>query len=221
MRSPVLVMVLFTACGRGAPFDDDAVPAQMQNPSPVVSCRTTCSTVPPTLETPFTLSNGVPLHWLTCGGCLRVTIDQDLPSASRSLVALMVKNWIAALQGPNPTAGLCFVIDERPTVGDVMAPRRIHLRALAANTYPPGVTQMTTSRFHQASGELISAEVEVSGADPLRELTYGFGQALGLGTSTDRARSVMISSRGVLDAPGPADEVSLRAMYGPPAWCNP
>lgn len=219
MRSALLVMVLITGCGRGAPLDDDVPPAQVQPPAPVVACRTTCSTVPPGIETPFVLSNGVPLHWLTCGGCLRVTVDRDLPAVSRSQVPLVVKNWTAALQGQSPTSGLCFATDERPTASDMTEARRIHLRALTNGR--PGLTQRTTTNFTATHGEMISAEVEVSGVDPLRELTYGFGLALGLDRSTDRARSVMISSGGVLDAPGPADEKSLRAMYQPPAWCNP
>lgn len=222
MRKGLLFSVgLVVACGRSDPFEDaKPVPPRAEAPAPVNACRTTCTTTPKGLETPIeSAPTGVPLHWLSCEGCLRVTIDRDLPTQSRSRVSLVVKNWTAALQGQRSQPGLCFVIDERPTTRDPDEPRRIHLRAL-----DPGramsTTQLTTTTFHARTGEFISSEVEVAGLDPVRELTYGMGRALGLGSSSDRQRSAMVVTGG-LETPGPADAASLQAMYGPPAWCNP
>lgn len=222
MRHLALLVLLAVSCGRSSALDDDMVPMTPMTQPPVdaPACRSTCRLPPRGTETPFqTTSGGVPLHWLPCAGCVRITIDNDLPVTSVAEVALVVKNWSAALHGQGPNEGLCLRIDERRTTPDPMEPRRIHLRPLtnaSSNTM-----QRTESRYNSATGELLSVEVLVRSLDPQFELTYGLGQALGLASSQDRTRSVMIPSGGGLRAPGPADAASLKAMYGPPPACSP
>lgn len=160
-------------------------------------------------------NEGVPLHWLTCGECLRVTVDRDLPASLAREVSLTVKNWTAASGD-----GLCFRLDERPTTPDPTERNRIHLRNAGADL-PPNVTQLTSLTFTLAAGDLLSADVQVSEAAGRRGLHYGFGQALGLRSSVDRLRSVMIPAGDGLEFPGEADIASLTAMYGRTPWCNP
>jgi hypothetical protein len=213
MRLCVLLVFLLVGCGRSTPFDpagSSTLPPQLLNDA----CVSGCTSAPPAAKTPLTMtSGGRPLHWAHCGRCIEVTLDPELPAEIAAQVPITLAAWADAI-GP----ALCLRmggVAPRPETSDV---RRIHVALLA----PGGTTvTLTTNRFEQSSGRMLQALVEVSKTARVeRTLTYALGQALGLGRSLDTKASALSPELEGLTVPGSDDVATLRAMYGPPAWCT-
>jgi hypothetical protein len=146
------------------------------------------------------------LHWPSCEGCVRLTVDPALRSLG--FVKNVGNTWDTVLGG-----GLCLetAVEEHPMPED--ARQRIHVRFVqGSNT--------VTHRFEVATGVLRNAEITISGGVSGTELTFLMGRALGLDKSPDQINSVMSWPNTQRNAPGDNDQASLRALYGPPeAWC--
>ncbi|MEW5737641.1 MAG: hypothetical protein AB1938_01880 [Myxococcota bacterium] len=213
MRSRVILLVVLCGCGRSALTEDG--PASL--PQPVTTCASTCSTAPREIATPLaTTASGRPLHWLTCGGCVRVTVDAKLPASFLGRAPGLVEAWARA-----GGSTLCLSFDGTPAnAPDEDTLQVIHLAPRLSADQP---AQLTTVSFEQKTGRLRSATIEVSeGFSADRQLIYGLGQALGLSSSRNEAHSAMTPRLDEgLTLPGPDDVTTLRAMYGEEQpWCE-
>lgn len=212
MRSMMLVSLLLCGCGRSDLTDD--VPQRL--PQPVTACESTCAAAPPGVVTPLNDTEGPPLHWLTCAGCVRVTVDEALPAAFVARAPELVRAWADAA-GPT----LCLAFDAAPASPpgeDTL--QQLHL---APRKSAEGPAQITSVTFDVKTGRIRNATVEVSdGVAVDRQLVFGLGQALGLSSSRADERSAMTPRlEHGLTRPGPDDTATLRAMYGDEQpWCE-
>jgi hypothetical protein len=205
--SPLTGLALFfalAACGRTEPVRGLAFSlstADGGTGSDGGVCVSTCTSAPSVVSgTPFqTLSSGVPLHWLSCQGCVRVTVDPEIGD-QLGFCKNVVQIWNVTI-----ARGLCFsTVEIAPA--DPNELHRIHV-----------VKGPDTIVVSNPDGTLQKGLVGLG--TNVTELTRNFGAALGLATSTDPNNSVM-SSNSTLTAPGPFDQNALRALYGAPAWCE-
>lgn len=207
------LLLVLLGCGRSDVVDDTP---PVSTPQPIAVCASTCTSSPPTLDTPMqTTPDGRPLHWATCAGCVRVSFDAQLsPSDALTLLAA-VKDWQRAAG-----ESLCLTLDQRASAPLVESDlQRIHV----ARAEPKGSSMpVTTLVFDAKTGKLRQALVEVGDSLPLdRQLASGMGRALGLATGIDSVVSAVTSRVDGLTRPGPADVNSLQAMYGVKPWCTP
>jgi hypothetical protein len=202
VRRVGLTALLLLACGRTAP-----VRGVYSGPGATTdggaACESSCTTSPPDIRTPLaTAASGAPLHWLTCEGCIRVTVDPTVGS-NLGFLGFLLNEWDITSAG-----GLCL---SKPELAAAPAPaetQRIH--------FVPGSTPRTTL-IHDEGGTIRQATVVLTGTT-VEQLTE-IGHALGLAENRDAAQSVM-STATTRNSPGPSDLVTLRALYGEPAWCE-
>jgi hypothetical protein len=206
-----LLICLVSACGRSDLFEP-AKSAAMPQPL-AAECKSSCTSVPAGVKTPVSIQNGFPLHWALCGRCLEVAVDRDLPSDTRARVPGVLAAWSEAAGG-----GLCLRMADR----EAMHPVEGDVDWIQVGAIPLGEAALSTSTVtFETTGRIRHALIEIASADPAeRALSYGVGQALGLGSSNDPLNSVMTSGREGRTTPGPDDAATLRAMYGPPEWCT-
>lgn len=197
---PLALSLALACCGRTEPVR--GLYAGVPHPGDGGTvCTSTCRSPPPVMDgTPFaTAASGAPLHWPTCEGCVRVTLDPEL--ASRLGPARFVVNaWDITLAG-----GLCLSPVEI-AAADATELHRIHI-----------VSGQEHTLLSDEDGTLLRAVVGV-GFTTVEQTTL-FGTALGLGTSADPRNSVM-SATTTRSTPGPFDQNALRALYDQPPWCE-
>lgn len=206
MRLTPLLLVVLLGCGRSDVIDDEP-PVSTQKP--IAVCASTCTSAPSGVQTPLaTTSTGLPAHWVTCAGCVRVSFDGLSPSDALTLFST-VKDWQRAAG-----ESLCLKLDTSASSDFTDTDRRrIHVE--------PGVSARSVVTYSVVTGELLHARVEFGKDLSIeRQLVMGMGRALGLASGDEGVSAITLREEGLV-VPGPADVASLRAMYGEKPWCSP
>lgn len=211
MRTCLLVLLVLIGCGRSD--IGETLPTQT-TPQPVVSCKSTCTTSPSGIATPLSLTAGLPLHWQTCAGCVRISYDAALTPSEALELDAAVKAWKLAAGD-----SLCLSMDMKASAPLSESDRQ---RIFVKHNDPrAGQSNRTTITFDQSTGQILQVQVEFGASLPVdRQLAAELGRALGLSTGTEGQSAVTPSLNG-LTVPGPGDQTTLRAMYGDKPWCSP